>query len=300
MIFNRVGLKTGMSLGIVIMMVHVFIFGLLFAVISFIGNKSAIDIKSGDYTYVYATVDSITDEMDKHTDESIPTVYVKYEVDGKTYVSSTDLSYIEYNVGDSVKLLCDLSDPNKVAYEDEILTMCFIIGVIIMVVTAFVFVRILFCRYRSQRVSARKMTRPHLIPDVRFGLVIIGLLFMSIAVCSNLNLFKLKCGAGESTRALITDIDKHSEYKHGEYYHDYDVYILYTVDDQIYTTELNIYEPSMYVGKNIDIIYEIGNPRNVTMDSYVIYVFIGIGAFVTLVGIILLFIPRRRISSENS
>lgn len=98
-----------------------------------------------------------------------------------------------------------------------------------------------------------------------------------------------------TTMATITDIDM---YKMGNN-KSYDVYITYNVNDMNYTTELNVYNSSMQVGKEIEITYKLNDPTTihyVAGDLIELFIFSGIGCIfiiVGFVGIIIAFKKKR-------
>ena len=89
----------------------------------------------------------------------------------------------------------------------------------------------------------------------------------------------------KSTSAKITDIDAHHTSNNTEYI----VYVEFTVDEQIYSGNLNgEWNTTMSVGKDVTIFYDPTDPNNFRGPStnFVGYIFMGFGAVAALAGAI--------------
>ena len=89
----------------------------------------------------------------------------------------------------------------------------------------------------------------------------------------------------KSTSAKITDIDVHHTSNNTEHI----VYVEFTVDEQIYSGNLNgEWNTTMSVGKDVTIFYDPTDPNNFKGPStnFVGYIFMGFGAVAALAGAI--------------
>ncbi len=78
---------------------------------------------------------------------------------------------------------------------------------------------------------------------------------------------------------------------------DHTVIVQYTVNDTVYTSELNFYSSSFSVGQEIDILYSPENPQKIAAKNSALLFLIlpGIGAVFVLLGFGGLFVKIRRI-----
>ncbi len=127
---------------------------------------------------------------------------------------------------------------------------------------------------------------------------VIGTVFLvaGIAVLISYNTF---IDNAVQTEAEITRIESDSYKRNGKTHNDYDVWVEYEADGEIYEEELNYYSSGMYEGKKINIYYEPDNPSEIiTSQKLFEAIFMMIGGIFAILGIIFIIInikaSRRR------
>lgn len=89
------------------------------------------------------------------------------------------------------------------------------------------------------------------------------------------------------TEAEITRIESDSYRRNGKTHTDYDVWVEYEADGEIYEEELGYYNSKMNEGDKIDVYYNPDNPSDVKSDSKILeLIFILIGGVFAVLGVI--------------
>lgn len=114
---------------------------------------------------------------------------------------------------------------------------------------------------------------------------LIGVIFFFIGVLMIIAGIVMFAGAkkfeasAEKTIAVITDIDTYTTGSGDDRTTHHDVYIEYRVDRQVYNGTLDYYSSSMYVGKEIEVMYNPADPNDVRGSknfTWLIPAFIGL------------------------
>ncbi len=122
----------------------------------------------------------------------------------------------------------------------------------------------------------------------------IGVVFMIVGFIMKAEDARFKETALETT-AVITDIEAYTRRdSEGKKRTDYDVYVEYTIQGQTIREKINSYSSSMYEGQTITVLYSPDNPFDVRVDAgfSAHIVFIAMGGFFALLGLLLVIIPR--------
>lgn len=105
-----------------------------------------------------------------------------------------------------------------------------------------------------------------------------GVLMITISVVTFVGAKKFEANA-EKTIAVITDIDTYRTGSGDNRTTHHDVYVEYRVDRQVYNGMLDYYSSSMYVGKEIEVMYNPNNPADIRGSSnftWIILAFMGL------------------------
>ncbi len=105
-----------------------------------------------------------------------------------------------------------------------------------------------------------------------------GVLMITISIVTFVGAKKFEANA-EKTIAVITDIDTYRTGSGDNRTTHHDVYVEYRVDRQVYNGMLDYYSSSMYVGKEIEVMYNPNNPADIRGSSnftWIILAFMGL------------------------
>lgn len=108
----------------------------------------------------------------------------------------------------------------------------------------------------------------------------IGLIFVIVGIIIGINVFNYENKV--DTIGTIVDIYSHRSNRDTTH----KVLVKYNANDKEYESILNSYSSSFYVGKEIDIYYDIDNPNKIGVKSldYVFLIFPGLGAIFVIIG----------------
>lgn len=93
-----------------------------------------------------------------------------------------------------------------------------------------------------------------------------GVLMIIVSIVTFVGAKKFEASA-EKTMAVITDIDTYRTGIRDARTTHHDVYVEYRVDRQVYNGMLDYYSSSMYVGKEIEVMYNPNNPADIRGSS---------------------------------
>ena len=123
---------------------------------------------------------------------------------------------------------------------------------------------------------------------------IIGLILMIVGtiICSKVFAYSNKV----ETTATITDIESYQEYVNGRTHTRHKTHITYDVEGHSYTNAVKMYSSSWNVGDEIEIYYDIDNPKNVgSKDTdWGLLVIPVLGLIFFGLGLIMLFLSRKK------
>lgn len=127
-----------------------------------------------------------------------------------------------------------------------------------------------------------------LLIGILFSVIGTAFLVAGIAVLIGHNTF---IDNAVQTEAEITRIESDSYRRNGKTHTDYDVWVEYEVDGEIYEEELGYYNSSMNEGDIIDVYYDPDNPSDVSSGSKILeLIFILIGGVFAVLGVILIIV----------
>ena len=93
------------------------------------------------------------------------------------------------------------------------------------------------------------------------GFIIVGaiMLIVGILVCANVFAYNNKA----ETTAIVTDFESYKEYSGGKSRTHYKTHLIYKVEGQTYSEVADMYSSSWDIGEEIEIYYDIDNPKNI-------------------------------------
>lgn len=113
---------------------------------------------------------------------------------------------------------------------------------------------------------------------VGIAFLFFGVLMIIVSIVTFVGAKKFEASA-EKTMAVITDIDTYRTGSGDDRTTHHDVYVEYRVDRQVYNGMLDYYSSSMYVGKEIEVMYNPNNPADIRGSSnfvWIILAFMGL------------------------
>ena len=91
--------------------------------------------------------------------------------------------------------------------------------------------------------------------------IVLGLILFVVGtlVCANVFVYNNKA----ETNAIITDFESYQEYSGGEKCTHHKTHLTYKVDGQSYSEVADMYSSSWEIGEEIEIYYDINDPKNI-------------------------------------